>query len=157
MRLWPTSYSSRKMIQLIITILTGPSYIWIISNVYLLCVNEWAEYSGLKVGSAAETAAAARAGHRSTLPLAAERIPLDFATIISQLDLFLFIFWKKLKTQKRHLKINCTILLYHNNISWALSEKIFENSLTQVSKQSIIHLVALILLKPLWVYSFRII
>ena len=28
-----------------------------------------------EVGSAAETAAAARAGHRSTLPLAAERIP----------------------------------------------------------------------------------
>ena len=30
-----------------------------------------------RVGSAAETAAAARAGHRSTLPLAAERDSLD--------------------------------------------------------------------------------
>ena len=40
---------------------------------------EWVAYSGLKVGSAAETAAAARAGHLSTLPLAAERIPLSKA------------------------------------------------------------------------------
>ena len=32
-----------------------------------------------EVGSAAETAAAARAGHRSTLPLAAERIPLRYS------------------------------------------------------------------------------
>ena len=33
---------------------------------------------------------------------------------------------------------NCTILLYHNNISRALPENNFENSLTQGSKQSII-------------------
>ena len=32
-------------------------------------MKKWGVYSGLKVGSAADTAAAARAGHRSTLPL----------------------------------------------------------------------------------------
>ena len=30
----------------------------------------------------------------------------DFITIIPQFDLFSFVFWKKLKTPKRHLEIN---------------------------------------------------
>ena len=30
----------------------------------------------------------------------------DFTTMIAQVDLLSYIFWKKLKTQKRHFKIN---------------------------------------------------
>ena len=40
---------------------------------YFLSSCQWVSLSRQRVGSAAETAAAARAGHRSTLPLAAER------------------------------------------------------------------------------------
>ena len=31
---------------------------------------------------------------------------IDFTTVIPQVDLFSFIFWKKLKTAKRHFEIN---------------------------------------------------
>ena len=30
----------------------------------------------------------------------------NFITVIPQVDLLLFVFWKKLKTPKRHFKIN---------------------------------------------------
>ena len=30
----------------------------------------------------------------------------DFTTMIPQVDLFSFVFWEKLKTPKRHFKIN---------------------------------------------------
>ena len=30
----------------------------------------------------------------------------DFTTIIPQVDLFLFVFWEKLKTPKRHFEVN---------------------------------------------------
>ena len=31
---------------------------------------------------------------------------IDFTTMIPQVDLFLFVFWEKLKTPKRHFEIN---------------------------------------------------
>ena len=40
----------------------------------------------------------------------------DFTTMIPQVDMFLFIFRKKLKTPKRHFKINWPSLHTHNQI-----------------------------------------
>ena len=39
----------------------------------------------------------------------------DFTTIIPQVNLFSFIFWEKLKTPKRHFKVNCPLELYLEN------------------------------------------
>ena len=32
-----------------------------------------------------------------------------FTTLKSQVDMFLFVFWRKLKTAKRHFEINCPL------------------------------------------------
>ena len=48
----------------------------------------------------------------------------DFTTMIPQVDLFSFIFWRKLKTPKRHFEIN-----------WPLAE-IIQNWLNQDKEQS---------------------
>ena len=48
----------------------------------------------------------------------------DFTTMIPQVDLFSFVFWKKLKTSKRHFEINWPLLstnlphLSHIVIEW---------------------------------------
>ena len=61
-----------------------PKFPFFITFLPEIKTKQWGVYSALKVGSAADTAAAARAGHRSTLPLAAER-----DSLISILDLLM--------------------------------------------------------------------
>ena len=42
----------------------------------------------------------------TSIPPKNEQKKIDFTTMIPQVDLFSFVFWRKLKTSKRHFEIN---------------------------------------------------
>ena len=74
-----------------------------------------AEYSGLKVGSAA-----ARAGHRSTLPLAAERIPLQLSYAVEITSSVIIGLNISRNLMQRPHKLECTFVYKENVMTFQL-------------------------------------